>query len=121
MILRSPQLSTTRLIARRLPSSSTVSIMPLDSVPIDLDDAAHARLDTLVFDQSPGPDCSPMVVLALVVTYSDGKLDQQYGKMSNSRKLLETYPELRDKIKEAYDMRSFKDIRNLSKFISTKS
>jgi hypothetical protein len=89
--------------------------MPLDSVPVALNDNDHTRLDRLVLDRNALPDYPP-ALLALVVMDSDGMLDQRYRDILVADKLLAEHPELWDRIKTAYAAQSFKDIRTLSMF-----
>jgi uncharacterized protein involved in propanediol utilization len=91
--------------------------MPLNSVPVALDDNDHTRLDRLILDRDALPNYPP-TLLELVVRNSDGMLDQRYRDMTEVEKLLEEYPELQDRIKTAYEAQSFKDIRTLGMFIS---
>ncbi|KAM6495088.1 hypothetical protein JOM56_009711 [Amanita muscaria] len=88
----------------------------LETVPSDLDDATHARLDTIVLELCDEPVESSSAVTCLlnaIVQKSEGRLDQKYGRIANAKALIKEHPELVDKLKEAWNDRSFKQIRNL--------
>lgn len=89
----------------------------LESVPDDLDDTTHARLDEAVFrvaDDEPSIPSLAAFLLATIVSTSEGKLDPQYEKTPKAKVLIDEHPELMDKLKEAWLAKSFKEIRNLS-------
>ncbi|KIL65127.1 hypothetical protein M378DRAFT_10999 [Amanita muscaria Koide BX008] len=93
----------------------------LETVPNDLDDATHARLDKRVLDICEEPvESSSAVTLLLntIVQHSEGRLDQKYRRIANAKALIKEHPELVDKLKEAWNDSSFKQIRN-SKILRT--
>jgi hypothetical protein len=85
--------------------------MPVNSVPIALNNNDHTQLDKLVLAHNP-PDNSTLLLLWVVLN-SDGMLDQQYWEVSEADQLLEEYLELVKRIKMAYAAGSFKDIHAL--------
>ena len=87
------------------------SIMPLNSVSVDLSDDEHTQMDGLVL--SSHPPVYPPMLLMLVVSESDGLLDQRYCDVIEAKNLLAKYPELGERLMTAHSARSFKDIRTL--------
>jgi hypothetical protein len=89
----------------------------LERVADDIDGAAHARMDELVLaiiaiEEISSPPLT--YLLMLIVQNSEGKLDSIYSNISQAKALLEEHPTLKDALKEAWNQRSFKEIRNLS-------
>ena len=93
--------------------------MPLNSVPVDLSDDEHTRMDGLVLGYHPPDD--PPVLLLLVVSHSDGMLDQRYRDIIQAGNLLTEYPELGERLKAAHTARSFKDIRTLGMLFTSEN
>ncbi|KIL65107.1 hypothetical protein M378DRAFT_162356 [Amanita muscaria Koide BX008] len=88
----------------------------LKTVPSDLDDATHARLDTIVLELCDEPIESSLAATCLlnaIVQRSEGRLDQKYGSVEDAKALIKEHPELVAKLKEAWNDRSFEQIRNL--------
>ena len=88
----------------------------LETVTNDLDDTIHDHLDTLVLKACGSDPIETrrdfVLLLEKIISKSQGKLDQKYeGKVA--RALIEDHPELKRKLKEAWNNKSFKDIRNL--------
>ena len=90
---------------------------PLETVHNDLDDATHARLDTLVLKTCKEPVESVLAaafLLPTIVWNSEGRLDPKYSQAANARALIEENLELVDMLRDAWNDKSFKQIRNLS-------
>lgn len=92
----------------------------LKSVPNDLDDMIHTRLDQEVLGSFKVTDVEPpnIDILSAVVENSEGRLDPRYLKHRELRELVGEYPELEDKLSMAWRAGSFKEIRNLSSYNS---
>jgi hypothetical protein len=88
--------------------------LSLETVSNDLSNAIHVGLDKLVLDTVDV--FSPVFLLNTIAWNSEGKLDPKYKDPTNAQALLKEHPELIDKLKTAWEVKSFKDIRNLSKF-----
>jgi hypothetical protein len=88
----------------------------LETVANDLDDATHSSMDEAVLvDSGSDPNEQRLsLLLFLIVVTSNGKLDEQLQSFSARTSLLANHPELRDKLMQAWEARSFKKIRNLS-------
>ena len=90
------------------------SIMPLNSVSVDLSDDEHTQMDGLVLNlHRHTPDDPPVLLLGALVSKSNGVLDQRYQNVSEAENLLTKYPELGERLMTAHSARSFKDIRTL--------
>ncbi|TDL21595.1 hypothetical protein BD410DRAFT_898919 [Rickenella mellea] len=95
--------------------------MTLETVPNDLIDGEHQKLDELLHeffrcgtighlqDDEPPPLDQ---LLCLVVLYLP-KLEQKYGDRDEARTLLAANPELESLLREAWSAGNFKSIRNL--------
>ena len=55
-----------------------------------------------------------ILLLSAIVSTSEGKLDVKYDMPLNAKALLQEHPSLRDKLKEAWEAKTFRDIRRLS-------
>jgi hypothetical protein len=88
----------------------------LETVANDLDDATNSSMDEAVLvDSGSDPNEQRLsLLLLLIVVGSNGKLDEQLQNFSTRTSLLADHPELRDKLMQAWEARSFKEIRNLS-------
>ena len=99
--------------------SQSDSTMPLNSVSVDLSDGEHTQMDGLVL--SSHPPVYPPMLLMLVVSESDGLLDQRYCDVIEAKNLLAKYPELGERLMTAHSARSFKDIRTLGMLFISKN
>jgi hypothetical protein len=91
--------------------------MPLETVLNDLDGATHTRQDKNVletFEEEPHTISLAAFLLATIISTSEGILDSRYEKTQNAKALLRTRPELLEKVREAWNEKTFKEIRNLS-------
>ena len=91
----------------------------LEEAPNDLDDAAHRLQDELVLDffcslTEPSTPLAATLLLPVIVSFSEGKLDPKFKKISEVKALLQDHPELMEKLEDAWKARTFRDIRNLS-------
>ena len=94
----------------------------LDTVPDDLDDSTHARLDAEVLKQTPAAlaallsssNDSAFMSIVLLASTSEGRLDPKYKEVQAAVALVQEHPELTNMLKKAWITGSFKDIRNLS-------
>jgi hypothetical protein len=96
--------------------SATRRKMTLEVVPNLLTDATHARLDGEVIRVTEDPPwCSilPIMLLATIVSTSEGLLNPKYGNNPNASALLHDQPDLVEKLRLAWKDKSFKEIRNL--------
>ena len=94
--------------------SATRRKMILDVAVNVLPDATHALMDAEVIEvtqESPG---SSVLLLATIVSTSEGLLNPKYGQPQNARALLNDQPELVEKLRLAWNDKTFKEIRNLS-------
>jgi hypothetical protein len=94
--------------------SATRRKMILDVAVNVLPDATHALMDAEVIEvtqESPG---SSVLLLATIVSTSEGLLNPKYGQPQNARVLLNDQPELVEKLRLAWNDKTFKEIRNLS-------
>jgi hypothetical protein len=89
----------------------------LESVPNDLDDEVHARLDKESLKFTGGQHCKPLFLLPTIVFTSKKLLNPDYMDLGKAEVLLEQHPQLNDMLKEAWHRKSFKDIRNLSAYV----
>jgi hypothetical protein len=110
------------------PSADRPPGATLDTVPDDLDDATHVRLDAEVLKTNPATlaailsssdDRVALVsltsfLLATIASTSEGRLDPKYEKTPAAMALVQEHPELMSMLKKAWITGSFKDIRNLS-------
>jgi hypothetical protein len=90
----------------------------LRSVPNDLDDATHARMDDLVLETAedePSNLTLAAFLLATIVSTSEGRLDSKYKANPSAKNLLRGDPNLVEMLKLAWMEKSFKAIRNLGK------
>jgi hypothetical protein len=87
--------------------------MVLEVIPDTFDNANHDRMDEAVKD-TVDELFSPTFLLATIVSTSDGILDPKYEKIQNAKALLRECPELANKLKEAWNQGTFKEIRKLS-------
>ena len=53
-------------------------------------------------------------LLVTIVSSSEGLLDLKYKDFMDAKALIRRHPELLEKLKEAWNIQAFKDIRNLS-------
>lgn len=92
----------------------------LEIVANDLNDDTHSSMDLQALIEIGGdPDEQRLsVLLRLIVGLSNGKLDSKYEQRSAAVALLADHPELRVKLMQAWGVRSFKEIRNLSMYCS---
>jgi len=86
----------------------------LETVPDDLNDATHARMDDAVFKIFEDFQWNPFTLLATIVENSEGRLDPKYMGNTQAKALLGNCPELADKLKVAWNDGTFREIRNLS-------
>lgn len=101
------------------PSVKRTPELTLESVPNELDDKTHSRLDDEVLKylypgqlefNHPLATC----LLAMIVSTSEGRLDPRYKEIPNSSALIEGHPGLMDKLRVALEAEQFREIRNLS-------
>jgi hypothetical protein len=92
----------------------------LETVPNDLDDATHRRMDAAAleeFDDFAAESFSTPfanVLLATIVSTSEGRLNERYFRCPDVGKLLQQHPDLMVKLEKAWNDKSFANIRNLS-------
>jgi hypothetical protein len=89
----------------------------LETCPDELNDAAHARLDEAILrraDDEPSTLFRAVYLLSTIVSTSEGQLDLQYENALKAKALISEHPKLIDMLKEAWEARAFKGIRNLS-------
>ena len=86
----------------------------LETVPDDLNDATHARMDDAVFKFFEDEPYTATTLLATIVSTSEGNLDPKYKELPNAKALLQKHPSLTDKLKVAWNDGTFREIRNLS-------
>jgi hypothetical protein len=106
------------------PSSKRILETTLESIPNDLADATHARLDEevrnrvqVLHEEPEVPNA--IILLDCIISCSDGLLDQKYTNGVEMQRLYKNHPELQDKLKEAWSTnKSFKEIRNLGTCIT---
>src|SRR5277367_1331666 len=72
----------------------------LETVPDDLDDAAHARVDDAVFEIFEDEPSYPFTLLATVASTSEVNLDPKYKENPNAKTLLQEHPSLTNKLIE---------------------
>jgi hypothetical protein len=94
--------------------------MPLESVASILDDGTHVRLDKVVLNtcdaviEPSALGALAFLLLATIVSNSEGTLDSQYGNNTNVKALLATEEDLLEKLEDAWAKKKFDGIRNLS-------
>jgi hypothetical protein len=86
----------------------------LESVPDDFDDTTHQRMDHDVLDLLSDGSFIPFLLLATIASNSDDRLDSKYKDTANAKALIEKHPQLRGMLQDAWEAKSFKDLRNLS-------
>ena len=90
----------------------------LESVPLGISEAAHKRMDDIVFQQfgrDLKQDALPHLLFLLsIVQNSNGLLDSRYTQPEEVWALHRAYPKLEEKLMEAWKAGSFRTIRNLS-------
>ena len=92
----------------------------LDTVPDDLDDSTHVRLDAEVLKQIPAAFATLLsssfyvILLTTIASTSEGRLDPKYKENPAAMGLVQEHLELTNMLKKAWITGSFKDIRNLS-------
>ena len=96
------------------PPSKRTPIIILESVPDDFDDPAHQRMDHNVLDIFSGASFNSMFLLAAIALNSDGRLDSKYEDLANAKAMIYKHPQLQGMLQDAWEAKSFKDIRNLS-------
>src|SRR5277367_2191793 len=74
----------------------------LETVLGDHDDAAHARMDDAVFEIFEDEPTCPFTLLATIVSTSEGNFDPKYEKIPNAKALLQEFPGLLDKLRDAW-------------------
>lgn len=111
------------------PSAEHFPVEILDTVPDELGDATHARLDKAVLDEAPpwkvvlGVSDNDVVLALLtsllvsIVSESEGHLDPQFEKQTTAKTLISRHPELVDMLQAAWQAGTFKEIRNLGAFL----
>ena len=81
----------------------------------DLDDATHSSMDEAVLaDTGSDPNEQRLSLLLRCIVGYCAQLDQEYLKPSAAVTLLTDHPELGGMLLQAWEARSFKEIRNLS-------
>ena len=91
--------------------------MALGTVPNYLDDATHRRMDASALETCGEESFSPIFLLATIVSTSEGLLDAKYEKNPSAKSLLREHSGLEALLRIAWEMKSFKSIRNLRKGI----
>jgi len=83
----------------------------------DLDDAAHRRMDEelIQYCSSPSTLNAAASLLSIIVALSNGRLESKYLNPREAHALLEAHPALLELLREAWDSKTFRAIRNLSK------
>jgi hypothetical protein len=104
------------------PSPKRTLETTLESVPNDLDDVTHARLDEevrnrAIYEPSKGPEAQ-LLLMHSIISFSEGLLDPKHKDVIEALRLFKKHPELRDKLHEAWTAKSFKEIRNLGTCIT---
>ena len=97
--------------------SATRRKMTLEVVPNFLTDATHALMDAEVVRATPDSPWGSMLaawLLVTIVSTSEGLLNPKYGQPQNASALLNDQPELVEKLRLAWNDKTFKEIRNLS-------
>jgi len=94
--------------------------MALESVANILDGNTHVRLDGVVLDtcnaviEPSALGALAFLLLATIVSNSEGTLDPKYGNTTNAKTLLREEEELLEKLNDAWTQKKFEEIRNLS-------
>jgi hypothetical protein len=87
----------------------------LETVANDLDDTHSSMDEAVLLDIGSDPNEQRLsLLLCCIVGASNGKLDEKYERKRFAVALLADHPELQDKLMQAWEARSFKEIRNLS-------
>lgn len=89
----------------------------LEYVQDDFGSATHKYLDEEVLKHlKPQPFTPPLatLIIGFVVWTAGARLNQEYSNSIAAMHLMEEYPDLVDKVKVAWENRSFEQIRNLS-------
>jgi hypothetical protein len=97
--------------------SATRRKMILEVAVNALPDATHARMDEEVIRHThdlPWGSALAMMLLATIVSTSKGLLHPKYGENQNANALVDDQPELVEKLRLAWNDKTFKEIRNLS-------
>jgi hypothetical protein len=79
-------------------------------------ESSHDYLDQQVLKVMKNRNYDPHYLLCIIVKYSEGKLDPKYKDLEFVTEILETDSQLEGQLKAAWNKKSFKEIRNLSKF-----
>jgi hypothetical protein len=85
-----------------------------ETVPDDLDNATHQRMDDAVHNFLGNDPFIAYVVLSAIVSMSEGRLDAKYEALASAEALIDEHPQLRGMLESAWKTRSFKDLRRLS-------
>jgi hypothetical protein len=98
--------------------------MPIETVANTLDDATHTRLDQAILVNIPG-GALPLgmrgatLLLSSIASNSDGFIDPKYKDVGVAASLLIDHPDLETKLWEAWETKSFKNIRKLSMYTTS--
>jgi hypothetical protein len=79
-------------------------------------ESSHDYLDQQVLKAMKNRNYNPLLLLCVIVRFSEGKLDPKYKDAEHAMEILETDSQLEGQLKAAWNKKSFKEIRNLSKF-----
>jgi hypothetical protein len=83
----------------------------------DIDDDTHARLDQIVLQavgRKPSSALSLAILLLVIVSKSEGRLDPTFKDLDNAEAFLQQYPNLTPELRVAWKAKSFREIRSLS-------
>jgi hypothetical protein len=91
--------------------------MPLETARDDLEDDTHKSQDNEVLKIvriEPSDLSLATLLLATIVSVSNGLLDPKYHEIPDALALIKAHPQLMQELKAAWAAQSFRKIRNLS-------
>lgn len=83
-----------------------------------LDDSTHSDLDKLVVEYFEDEPFAHQWLLNVIVATSGGRLNRDYENALKCKTLLRENPSLKELLQKAWENKQFKEIRNLSTFIT---